>query len=1256
MMWHVRRNWLPVLLALFTTVGLPLGSHSREVVAQATDGSPTALDPSLIELLNSDPNLRRRYRKLLEMTGGNVLPILESLSSNWESIDERRACLTAIAAFVEDSPSSLDDVAWSLERSPDTIVKGVDALQELLDSASRLRLLEESRDEFTGELRLLLRKHEYLRWKLAALHALRIKLKPADVVLSKPLDVESEEWRNELWTTETQLAALFDWFSDGNRLGLAPATIEPRLIAEARKCISQRIVSLFEVQAELDARFDALVKQRDTLDGEQERTALDIRVADARQRLQKLEWHLSVLLARVPEVLDHPLASGDRQRVLQRVTELVAVRNELESRLVSLRGKVLAATPKERENLDAQIQAARIRREEAEARLGSLFDLLPESALAAEIIGFRQTVSEEASALLESQREREAEYRQLVEDRETTPRPEAKQVNDVLAAAERRLLDEDIRLASLARLLKSGSTREEIESRLADRLDSLLRQWLIESDGLRPRSDERETERARREELDRKLADLQRLRAGVERLLPPEAFERQYPTHPHSIGHGFRKPAGGWHVSGVDRPGMGNRPSTGSRPGGGHRPSARPSTRPGASWPAMSRPSMVSGRIDTPFDAERWSGIGAMTNGLTANDHALKAAAGGPPRLLANMATAGSRPGLPDPGGDQLPGDHQPTFVGPLPKDSLYARVSGNYGSTPVIAIDKIIEEGSLFDQRILQFDDFAATNTESVPEPAASESVSISYGVTSAEARQLSTRGLLATAPGLTLNDLQANGRIPAELLRAIQQAGVDPSELKLEWTAGPPMIKSPGLSSPLPLRELPDGIGVFSHREPTHFVEVAVRARKNAPPLEGAKVPLNVVFVVDVSGSMEGQKIDDAKNAVVKLFEQLEDGDSLGVVAFDDEVKTVLKSTRKSDLDRSDMTAAINDLVAVGGTDIALGIGYGIAEVNRHGSPNTVNHVAVLTDGNPTSGLTDWNEIRRLIAHKARGSVNLSVFGFGADANREELSALAGTTGGSFTLVVNPESVHASLRQQVARRNHIVGLNLQMQLALPPEFQLLHFFGHIPVDDPAIREEILHDVEVARQQARNLLRVKPPENLIEEEEGIRLFIPDLVAGETYILVFEVAALPNITPESFGRATLQYVDVLKRSVEQSEMEIDEDGLLLPNLVAEHAVQLWTSEVVFAAMEDLYRDEPDVARDRINRHVDRLRLAAGKIRSEHLNNDRVTLQKFGTLLDNLGKPLNVLDKSYDNLERHALHKLSEFGRMRNGYDVYRIVF
>jgi hypothetical protein len=95
--------------------------------------------------------------------------------------------------------------------------------------------------------------------------------------------------------------------------------------------------------------------------------------------------------------------------------------------------------------------------------------------------------------------------------------------------------------------------------------------------------------------------------------------------------------------------------------------------------------------------------------------------------------------------------------------------------------------------------------------------------------------------------------------------------------------------------------------------------------------------------------------------------------------------------------------------------------------------------------------------------------------------------------------------------------------------------------------------------------------------------------------------------------------------------------------------RLRTSEVAFYALDDLYQQDLETAEKRINSHIDLLSSINTDFKSEIISDDVVTLGKFLSLAQNLGKPENKSDNLSKNSQVIS-HALNEFGRVRNGFN------
>ncbi|MCS7222351.1 MAG: VIT domain-containing protein [Anaerolineae bacterium] len=148
------------------------------------------------------------------------------------------------------------------------------------------------------------------------------------------------------------------------------------------------------------------------------------------------------------------------------------------------------------------------------------------------------------------------------------------------------------------------------------------------------------------------------------------------------------------------------------------------------------------------------------------------------------------------------------------------------------------------------------------------------------------------------------------------------------------------------------------------------------------------DVVLVLDVSGSMKGEKIRQAQDALIYILDQLRPEDRFNVVAFSTGVRTYaqgLQSTARI----AEAKEWVRSLRAVGGTDIHRGLLEALALLPPKDERPAV--VIFLTDGLPTEGVTDEERIVADVTKAAGRHVRLFTFGVGDDVNTVLLDRLA-------------------------------------------------------------------------------------------------------------------------------------------------------------------------------------------------------------------------------------------------------------------------
>jgi Ca-activated chloride channel family protein len=169
------------------------------------------------------------------------------------------------------------------------------------------------------------------------------------------------------------------------------------------------------------------------------------------------------------------------------------------------------------------------------------------------------------------------------------------------------------------------------------------------------------------------------------------------------------------------------------------------------------------------------------------------------------------------------------------------------------------------------------------------------------------------------------------------------------------------------------------------------------------------NIVFILDTSGSMQGEKIEQAKGALAFCLSGLEEGDRFNVIDFDDEVRPFAGGLVPADRRRiAEALDFVEGTRAEGGTNINDALARGLGEIGHGGRTS---FIIFLTDGLPTVGETDIQTILENVERANRSETRLFVFGVGYDVNTRLLDRLAGDHHGASDYVHPTEDIEVKV-----------------------------------------------------------------------------------------------------------------------------------------------------------------------------------------------------------------------------------------------------
>ncbi|KAJ8360978.1 hypothetical protein SKAU_G00175030 [Synaphobranchus kaupii] len=160
--------------------------------------------------------------------------------------------------------------------------------------------------------------------------------------------------------------------------------------------------------------------------------------------------------------------------------------------------------------------------------------------------------------------------------------------------------------------------------------------------------------------------------------------------------------------------------------------------------------------------------------------------------------------------------------------------------------------------------------------------------------------------------------------------------------------------------------------------------------------RIPKNVVFIIDQSGSMHGRKIEQTREALLKILGDIPEEDHFGLITFDDQVfpwKDNLVPATSDSL--SAARTFVKKIIDRGSTDINAALLEGVKMLNgfkeSHPESGTASILILLTDGDPTSGVTNLKTIQANVKEAIGQKYTLYCLGFGFDVNYEFLEKMA-------------------------------------------------------------------------------------------------------------------------------------------------------------------------------------------------------------------------------------------------------------------------
>lgn len=169
------------------------------------------------------------------------------------------------------------------------------------------------------------------------------------------------------------------------------------------------------------------------------------------------------------------------------------------------------------------------------------------------------------------------------------------------------------------------------------------------------------------------------------------------------------------------------------------------------------------------------------------------------------------------------------------------------------------------------------------------------------------------------------------------------------------------------------------------------------------------DITFILDVSGSMSGAKLEQAKKALLYCINNLNAGDYFNVIKFSTEASALFKSLQSADKQNINQAKKyVEELKAIGGTNIDEAFDLAFNSYKESVRPH---FIIFLTDGKPTIGeVNDERLLNKILALNKKGT-RIFTFGIGDDINTHLLDKLTDETKAWRTYVSNEEDIEVKV-----------------------------------------------------------------------------------------------------------------------------------------------------------------------------------------------------------------------------------------------------
>jgi Ca-activated chloride channel family protein len=412
---------------------------------------------------------------------------------------------------------------------------------------------------------------------------------------------------------------------------------------------------------------------------------------------------------------------------------------------------------------------------------------------------------------------------------------------------------------------------------------------------------------------------------------------------------------------------------------------------------------------------------------------------------------------------------------------------------------------------------------------------------------------------------------------------------------------------------------------------LRIAIRSSDKMP----VRAPLSVHLVLDVSGSMQGAAIDNARKAAETLVQKLEPTDDFSMVTFSSDAK-VLVTDGAIGPRRAQVISKIREVRADGGTNISAGLDLGYHEAHTAQiNPDAVKIVMLLSDGHANAGESNTERLAARSTVAFQDGIQTSSFGLGADFDASLMSSIADRGAGGYYYLADSTQIATALTKELDARLVPVAQAVEVRVRLRPDVTPTKVYG----------SHVLDGAEAARVRAQEVAvdnQVKKKDSIAKDrqddtEGGMRFFMPAFARDDRHAMLLDIQVPAGVGDRSIASVEIKYKDRLRKKNVTEEIavktrfaESDAESAKTTNASVVCTTQAFAAgEAILAAAHFVDVGDRSNAKRVLDERAALLKRASETLHEARLGEDALRLARLSGAIEGTGQvkealPLAVL--------------------------------